>query len=87
MTLQIPIDTERDDKRSDMLMLEVLCGHVFFRVQDFLDAYKKQVSTNVDKYEEAKDGVLKIVGGGDNELNDSVSLFLFLVWKFVDKGW
>jgi hypothetical protein len=70
-----------------MLLLEVLCGHVFFRVQDFLDAYKKQASTKIDKYEEAKDVVLKIVGGGDNELNDSVSfvLHLFFIEKFLNK--
>jgi hypothetical protein len=72
------VDPKRDAENNDMIMLEIICGHVFFRVQDFLDAYKKQETTNIDAYEEAKDVVLKILGGEDNELKDSVSFNFIL---------
>ena len=40
-------------------MLEIICGYVFFQVQEFLDTYKNKLN-KIDEYEEGKDLVLKI---------------------------
>ena len=50
-------DEERCE--DDMIILEIICGQVFFQVQDYLDAYKTKL-TSVEEYEKKKDSVLKI---------------------------
>ena len=47
------------ETKSDMMMLEIICGQVFFQIQDLVDAFKTKL-TDVGDYEEKKDFVLKM---------------------------